>query len=159
MNAPVQPFLIGEGWIKVLDGNDTARAIFERHVAAARGGLIAPTPQEREQARVAVTALRNAIADPSSMGTRAVMHIDYARPRRVEWLTTWANLPGFVRASGPVYRHALLPGWQYRRSEVVAEMIPDLGALAEHGGRWWAFFDGQQRFPSAHCVLQPVGAV
>jgi hypothetical protein len=27
----VQPFLIGEGWIEVLDGNDTARAIFDRH--------------------------------------------------------------------------------------------------------------------------------
>lgn len=31
MNAPVQPFLIGDGWIEVLDGNDTVRAIFERH--------------------------------------------------------------------------------------------------------------------------------
>lgn len=27
----LQPFLIGEGWIEVLDGNDTARAIFDRH--------------------------------------------------------------------------------------------------------------------------------
>jgi hypothetical protein len=27
----MQPFLIGEGWIPVLDGNDTARAIFDRH--------------------------------------------------------------------------------------------------------------------------------
>lgn len=37
MNAPfsarsaVQPFLFGESWIEVLDGNDTARALFERH--------------------------------------------------------------------------------------------------------------------------------
>lgn len=30
----VQPFLIGEGWIEVLDGNDTARDIFERHYSA-----------------------------------------------------------------------------------------------------------------------------
>ncbi len=29
MNA--QPFLIGDGWIEVLDGNDTARDIFSRH--------------------------------------------------------------------------------------------------------------------------------
>lgn len=27
----VQPFLIGDGWIEVLDGNDTARDIFRRH--------------------------------------------------------------------------------------------------------------------------------
>lgn len=27
----VQPFLFGDGWIEVLDGNDTARAIFDRH--------------------------------------------------------------------------------------------------------------------------------
>lgn len=27
----VQPFLIGEGWIEVRDGNDTARAIFDKH--------------------------------------------------------------------------------------------------------------------------------
>ncbi|MBN9035478.1 MAG: hypothetical protein J0H53_05370 [Rhizobiales bacterium] len=30
----VQPFLIGDGWIEVRDGNDTARAIFERHYTA-----------------------------------------------------------------------------------------------------------------------------
>lgn len=27
----LQPFLIGEGWIEVIDGNDTARAIFDKH--------------------------------------------------------------------------------------------------------------------------------
>lgn len=27
----VQPFLIGTGWIEVKDGNDTCRAIFDRH--------------------------------------------------------------------------------------------------------------------------------
>lgn len=26
-----QPFLFGEGWIEVKDGNDTARSIFDRH--------------------------------------------------------------------------------------------------------------------------------
>lgn len=30
----IQPFLIGDGWIEVRDGNDTARAIFERHYSA-----------------------------------------------------------------------------------------------------------------------------
>ncbi|AZO61740.1 MAG: hypothetical protein E5X23_09660 [Mesorhizobium sp.] len=32
----VQPFLIGEGWIEVLDGNDTARDIFHRHYSRYR---------------------------------------------------------------------------------------------------------------------------
>ena len=27
----VQPFLIGEGWIEVRDGNDSVRSIFDRH--------------------------------------------------------------------------------------------------------------------------------
>lgn len=27
----VQPFLIGEGWIEVRDGDDSVRAIFDRH--------------------------------------------------------------------------------------------------------------------------------
>ena len=27
----LQPFLIGDGWIEVRDGNDTVRAIFDRH--------------------------------------------------------------------------------------------------------------------------------
>ncbi|RWC91679.1 MAG: hypothetical protein EOS72_03215 [Mesorhizobium sp.] len=27
----VQPFLFGEGWIEVRDGNDTARSLFDRH--------------------------------------------------------------------------------------------------------------------------------
>ena len=94
-----------------------------------------PTAEEREKARAAAAALRRAIADPSTMGAKSVMHVDYSRPRRADWLTTWANLPGFVRASGPVYRHALLPGWEYRRHEVKAEMIPDLEALAERGVR------------------------
>ena len=32
----VQPFLIGEDWIEVRDGNDTARAIFDRHYSRYR---------------------------------------------------------------------------------------------------------------------------
>jgi hypothetical protein len=27
----IQPFLFGDGWIEVRDGNDTARALFDRH--------------------------------------------------------------------------------------------------------------------------------
>lgn len=97
-----------------------------------------PTAEERDAARVAAAALRGAIADPSTMGTASVMHVDYSRPRRAEWITTWPGLPGFVRASGSAgrrYTHALLPGWEYLRHEIRSEMIPDLDALAARGER------------------------
>jgi hypothetical protein len=66
------------------------------------------------------------------MGDRITAHVDLARPRRGEWWTTWSNLPGFQRVNG-YYRHALLPRWQYKRSEIVAEMIPALERLAATG--------------------------
>lgn len=94
-----------------------------------------PTLPEREKARAAAAALRLAIADPTTMGAVSTMHIDYSRPRRGVWLTIWENLPGFMRASGDVYSHACLPGWQYLKSEILTEMIPDLDALAERGER------------------------
>ncbi|WP_158810426.1 hypothetical protein [Beijerinckia sp. L45] len=96
-----------------------------------------PTPHERAAAAGAARALRAAIADPTTMGARAVMHLDLARPRRGEWHETWANLPGFVRlfGAGLRYCHACLPGWEYSRAEIVSEMIPDLEALAERGVR------------------------
>ena len=96
-----------------------------------------PTDDERRRAGEAAQALREAIADPSTMGSKSVMHVDLARPRRGEWWDSWANLPGFHRIMGKNgrYIHALLPGWTYARSEIVAEMIPDLEALAEHGVR------------------------
>ena len=96
--------------------------------------LSPPTMQERADAANAARALRAAIADPSTVGARQTMHVDYSRPRRAEWITSWANLPGFVRVNS-TYRHACLPGWQYARSEIKAEMIPDLEALAERGVR------------------------
>ena len=95
------------------------------------------TPAERVAARAAAAALRLAIADPSTMGAKGVGHIDFARPRRAVWFTTWANLPGFMRSldrGGRSYSHALLPGWEYRRHEIRSEMIPDLEALAERRG-------------------------
>ena len=96
-----------------------------------------PTEDERRRAGEAARALREAIADPAMMGAKSVMHVDLARPRRGEWWESWANLPGFHRINGKAgrYIHALLPGWTYARSEIVAEMIPDLEALAEHGVR------------------------
>ena len=93
-----------------------------------------PTMRERVDAAIAARALRAAIADSSTMGEPQCLHIDYSRPRRGEWITTWANLPGFSRVDGS-YRHASLPGWEYARAEVRAELIPDLEALAERGVR------------------------
>jgi hypothetical protein len=87
----------------------------------------------RADAAAAADALKKAIADSSTMGVRSVAHIDLSRPRRGEWWETWANLPGFTRINGVRYRHDLLPGWEYERSELRTELIPDLEALAEHG--------------------------
>lgn len=96
--------------------------------------LPTPTMEEREVARQSAAALRLAIKDPTTMGEPSVMHIDYSRPRRAEWIKTWANLPGFKLVNGH-YQHDSLPGWSYARSEIVPELIPDLEALAEHGIR------------------------
>ncbi|MDR3488761.1 MAG: hypothetical protein P4M05_28140 [Bradyrhizobium sp.] len=93
-----------------------------------------PTMLERAQAAKAARALRCAIADPSTKGAEMTAHVDYSRPRRAEWITTWANLPGFARVNG-VYRHECLPGWEYVRAEIKSELIPDLEALAERGVR------------------------
>lgn len=96
-----------------------------------------PTDDERRRAGEAARALREAIADPSTMGAKSTAHVDLARPRRGEWWESWANLPGFHRINGKTgrYIHALLPGWSYTQREIRAEMIPDLEALAERGVR------------------------
>lgn len=95
--------------------------------------LAPPTMQERAEAARAARALRAAIDDPSTMGAKQTMHVDYSR-RHAEWITTWTNLPGFTRVN-TAYHHACLPGWQYSRAEIVPEMIPDLELLAERGVR------------------------
>jgi hypothetical protein len=93
-----------------------------------------PTEAERGAAAIAVTALRAVIADPDARGECATTHIDYSRPRRAEWIHTWANLPGLTCVNG-AYLHDLLPGWQYTAEELERELIPDLEALAERGVR------------------------
>lgn len=94
-----------------------------------------PTEKDRAAAKAAAAALRAAIADSTTMGERTVVHIDLARPRRGEWWETWSNLPGFTRINGQRFTHRLLPGWEYIRSEIKSELIPDLDALAELGER------------------------
>lgn len=93
-----------------------------------------PTMQERADAAIAARALATAIADRSTMGQRSVAFLDFSRPRRGECHVTWSNLPGFLQVNDR-YSHACLPGWEYTRAEVEAEMISDLRALAEHGVR------------------------
>lgn len=93
-----------------------------------------PTMQERAAAAEAARALRAVLADHTKLGARSTMHADLSRPRRALWISTWAGLPGFMRVNGR-YQHDLLPGWEYARAEVRAEMIPDLEALAERGVR------------------------
>lgn len=94
-----------------------------------------PTAEERAEARVAAAALRALIGNPPLWGAPTSVHIDLARPRRGIWRTTWANLPGFVCVDRFRFSHVLLPGWQYARTEIEVEMIPDLEALADRGER------------------------
>lgn len=93
-----------------------------------------PTPIERAQAAEAASALLLWLDDPRTRGTPQVIHFDLSRPRRGEWHVTWPSVPGFLQVNA-AFHHALLPGWQYSRAEIVAEMIPDLVALAERGER------------------------
>ncbi len=74
--------------------------------------------QERALAARAARALRAAIADPSTMGAAQSLHIDYSRPRRAEWITSWASLPGFSRRTGRhvLYHRLSLAGWEFSKS-------------------------------------------
>lgn len=93
-----------------------------------------PAMRERADAATAARALRAAIADPTTMGERSVMFVDFGRPSRGECRVTWTGLPGFCRV-GDRCRYELLAGWEDTWAEVRAEMIPDLEALAERGVR------------------------
>jgi hypothetical protein len=90
--------------------------------------------QERAKAAEAARQLRSSLWDGTAMGEVIRSHVDYSRPRRGVWMTTWTNLPGFSLENG-LYVHSCLPGWTYKRAEIATEMIPDLEALAERGMR------------------------
>jgi hypothetical protein len=100
---------------------------------------MADAPREdprREDARRAASALRAALADPSTAGERGIVHLLLARPRRGAWVRTWSNLPGLFLDIGShtyTYTHVLLPGWQYTPAEMRSEMIDDLEHFAETG--------------------------
>lgn len=93
-----------------------------------------PTEEERRIAGEAAKALRAVAAGEAPAGLPQMMHVDYSRPRRSAWITTWPGLPGFSRINRR-FRHACLAGWEYAKEEVRTEMIPDLEALAERGER------------------------
>jgi hypothetical protein len=93
-----------------------------------------PTEAERGAAAIAAVALRAALADQTSWGEQSTAFVTLARPLRGAQSTTWANLPGLCRTDG-AFAHELLPGWQYTGAELLAEMVPDLEALAERGER------------------------
>ncbi len=88
--------------------------------------------KDRLAAQVSADAIRAAIADPVKAGERGTVHVDFARPRRGVWLTTWAKLPGLF-FDGKAYTHSLLPGWQYTVSEMRGEMLDDLEHFARTG--------------------------
>ncbi|MCJ2092108.1 hypothetical protein MKK67_06285 [Methylobacterium sp. J-072] len=111
-----------------------------------------PTRQEREAAAIAAEALAAALADPATMGERSVAFLDFSNPRRGERHITWASLPGFLQVNDR-YSHACLPGWEYTRAEIEAEMIPDLRALAEHGVRPAVATAGKLATPDLFGVL------
>jgi hypothetical protein len=89
-------------------------------------------PINRDDARKAADAIRAVLANPSSAGEKTTAHFLLGRPRRGEWWTTWANLPGLTRVRGS-YRHSLLPGWEYTEAEMRTEMVDDLEHFAETG--------------------------
>lgn len=113
-----------------------------------------PTRHDREAAAIAAEALTAALADPTTMGTRAVTFLDFGRPRRGECHITWSNLPGFLQVNDR-YSHASLPGWEYTKAEIALEMIPDLRALAEHGVRPCLPTAGKPAMPDLFSALPP----
>jgi len=90
----------------------------------------------RPDAARAAEAIRKLLAEPGSAGREVTAHLLLGRPRRGAWWTSWANLPGFVQmrsAAGTVYRHQLLPNWEYTSAEMRTEMLEDLDRLALTG--------------------------
>lgn len=89
---------------------------------------------ERAKAAEAARLLRERWGRPELIGQRIAGHIDLTHPRRAVTVVSWTGLPGLSRWNG-LFRHRLLPGWEYTHAEVAAEMIPDLERLAATGER------------------------
>ena len=137
-----QPFLIGEGWMEVTDGNDTARALFDRHYsryfyADGRKPKIFVGPGEK---RVLLTAdaralcvwrkfksadgqdgvncavFRNESEERASMLLRGAMDIAWARwpgERLYTYIDTY-SVPAKIVRGNPVWGYCFRKaGWRF----------------------------------------------
>ncbi len=138
----MQPFLFGEGWIEVRDGNDTGRALFDRHYsryfyADGRKPKLFVGPGEKmvllQPAADALCVWRKFISADGQQGVNcAIYRNESARtaslmPREamaVAWrrwpgerLYTYVdpyNVPPTIRASRPTWGHCFYQaGWRF----------------------------------------------
>ena len=139
----VQPFLIGNGWIEVLDGNDSVRAIFDRHYSRRRyadgrrpklfigpgeklvlmihdGSAIAAFRREKHRADgqtgAECTIFRRERGDLASDLLRAAMAVAWARwpgERLFSFVDPREVAPTW-RAGRPTWGHCFYQaGWRY----------------------------------------------
>lgn len=138
----VQPFLIGDGWIEVKDGNDTVRAIFDRHYSRyvykdGRKPKLFLGPGEKMvllharadaicawrrfisgdgQEGVNCAIYRNESEDLASRLLRQAMDLAWARwpGERFYTYVDPAGVPPVTRASRPTWGHCFYQaGWRY----------------------------------------------
>lgn len=137
-----QPFLFGDGWIEVLDGNDTARAIFDRHYsryvyADGRKPKLFVGPGQKQvlllvNAR-ALCAWRKFISGDDQQGVNCAVYRNESEEVASALLKTamaaaWGRWPGerlytyidprevkpTIRASRPTWGHCFYQaGWRF----------------------------------------------
>lgn len=138
----MQPFLFGEGWIEVKDGNDTARALFDRHYSryVYKDGrqrsifcgpgykMVLLTPQAD-----ALCVWRNFISGDGQQGINCAIYRNESSETASKLLleaeaAAWARWPGerlytyvdpvgvppVIRASRPTWGHCFYQaGWRF----------------------------------------------
>lgn len=138
----LQPFLIGEGWVEVLDGNDTCRALFDRHYsryvyADGRKPKLFVGPGEKmvllHAAADALCVWRKFISDAGQSGVNCAVYRNESPSRandllRAAMALAWARWPGerfytyvdpagvppITRASRPTWGHCFYQaGWRF----------------------------------------------
>jgi hypothetical protein len=134
-DAPTQPFLFGDNWIEVRDGNDSARAIFHRHYSrrpykdGRKPKLIVGPGEKMVLLRAAVDALfiwRRFISDDGQTGVNCAVFRNEGPSRSSDLIReadalaearwpgqrhfTYVN-PRKVRSANPGYCF-LMAGWR-----------------------------------------------
>lgn len=138
----LQPFLIGDGWIEVLDGNDTCRALFDRHYsryvyADGRKPKLFVGPGEKlvmlHAAADALCVWRKFISADGQQGVNCAIYRNESPLRasallRVAMDAAWKRWPGerlytyvdpngvppTMRASRPTWGHCFYQaGWRF----------------------------------------------